>query len=87
MDIQFNQINVFKMKYANGCMDVNGKQVNAFVCAKTFKRMLELLDMNPYYFNNYWSKIGNEKMMNIAQNKEGIWVQTKPFSDEYFKLR
>jgi len=64
------------MKYANGILRIKHKHFDAFICAKTYKRMIEmsegLLTMN--YFNVYWSKIGNDEMKKIAKDKEGIWI-------------
>ncbi len=66
------------MKYANGCLFIGGgKQVQAFVCAKTFKRMKELLSahyLTGSRFQSHWSKIGNDEMKAVAMDKEGIWV-------------
>ena len=78
------------MKYANGNLYICGKQVRVFICAKTYKRMVELgydCGLNMSYFNNYWSKYGNDKMRNTAQDKEGIWIeQGKDYSGEYKPL-
>lgn len=70
-----------RMKYANGMLMIGNKQMHAFVCAKTYKRMIELLKASPNYFNNYWSKCGNDSMKSVAQDKEGIWI-SKDFLDK-----
>ena len=46
------------MKYFNGNTFIRGKQIHAFVCAKTKKRALELLNekghyMGYRYFSDY----------------------------------
>jgi len=77
------------MKYANGNLFIKGKQTHAFVCAKTHKRMLEMLDgyyIDHSYFYNYWSKCGNDKMKEVAKDKEGIWIEEKRLSGEYKPL-
>lgn len=78
------------MKYANGCMYVKGKQVSGFVCAKTYKRALELLkeidlSFNMSHFNNYWSKCGNDLMKSLAKDSEGVWVTTGTQNRDYVK--
>jgi len=65
------------MRYANGTMFVGRIQRPVFICAKTFKRMIELL--SPFYitksrFDEYWSKTCSDDMKRIAQDNEGIWT-------------
>lgn len=78
------------MKYANGYVFVaGGKQVGAFVCAKTYKRMIELLDdwgISKYYFNDYWNKCGNDKMKELAQDKESVWFASDYIKRDYKKV-
>ncbi len=78
------------MKYANGNLQLNGEQISTFVCAKTYKRMIEILEdyhVNAYHFNGWWSKCANDKMKEVAQDKEGIWITRKRFSDDWENLR
>jgi len=79
------------MKYANGCLLIRGRQFQGFICAKTYKRMLELYEeiighsLGTSYFNNYWSKCGNDKMKETAKDKEGIWIREEDYSGDYKK--
>lgn len=78
------------MKYANGDLFIEGKQVSAFACAKTYKRMIELLEnheISAYYFNGWWSKCGNDKMKQVAQDKEGVWIEEERRSGKWKKLK
>ncbi len=77
-----------KMKYANGNLEIEGKQRSAFVCAKTYKRMLELLSefwLSYSYFDNYWSKCGNDLMYELAKDEEGVWIASDTNKDDYLK--
>lgn len=78
------------MKYANGYLIIKGVQVKSFVCAKTYKRMLEIAEK--YMFtrselNIYWSKCGNALMKEIAQDKEGIWIAEDRLGKDYEKIK
>ena len=77
------------MKYANGTLWIKDNQISAFVCAKTYKRMKDLLSdylVSSHYFEDYWSKTGNEKMKQTAKDKEGVWIETKPYFADYKEL-
>ena len=68
------------MKYFNGFTFKGGKQVHAFVCARTKKRALEILNVDNHnismnHFNNYWSECGNQQMKDTAMDNEGLWYQ------------
>lgn len=76
------------MKYANGYLHLAGKQRHAFVCAKTYKRILEILKevwVTKSYFDNYWSKTGNDKMKKIANDEEGLWIASDYLKEDYIK--
>lgn len=77
------------MKYANRVLHLDGRERNAFVCAKTYKRMLELLEefrISKSFFDAYWSKHGNDKMKEIAKDEEGIWIASDIQSEDYSKF-
>lgn len=83
------------MKYANGCgykwVEGRGQvQVNAFACATTYKRMKELLKeklgISGSYFEGYWSKCGNDRMMAIANVKEGVWIASSTQTEDYKEI-
>lgn len=81
---------VKKMKYFNGNFFLKGEQVPGFICAKTKRRALELLNQidrtSRSYFRDYWSDVGTKYMMKEAKDEEGLWVEKKRFSDEYKKI-
>lgn len=75
------------MKYANGYLITKGKQVKAFICAKTYKRMIEIAGyhLRRYDLDTYWSKCGNDEMKETAQDKEGIWVNPDGYGKGKYK--
>ena len=55
------------MKYFDGMIFKHGKQIQAFICAKSKKRALELLNSDEHnvsmkYFSDYWKEYGNQQM-------------------------
>jgi hypothetical protein len=79
------------MKYANGHVWVNGKQKHAFICAKTQKKMIEILKNNTdyatqSYFQSHWNKCGNDIMKSLARDKEGLWICSTSYGRDYIKL-
>lgn len=77
------------MKYANGCLFIKREQYHAFICAKTKKRMKEILlkfNVTSNYFDDFWSPTANDKMKQIADDKEGVWATKDIYIDDYIKL-
>lgn len=76
------------MKYANGFVRHRMKQRRAFVCAKTNKRMLELLaefSVGLSEFYSYWNHCGNDMMKQLAKDKEGVWIASDSQRRDYLE--
>lgn len=77
------------MKYANGYLHIRGKQVKAFVCAKTVKRIRALLSthgISDHQFYGWWNRSANDVMKEIAKDREGIYVASSTTTQDYKRL-
>ena len=64
--------------------------MHGFICAKTKKKAIELAynvdRTSQSNFRDYWSDIGNDAMRETAMDKEGVWIEIKPYSNKYVGL-
>jgi len=73
-------------KVWGGLEFVHGKQVRTIVATYTKKRAAELLGVSMYYFNNYWTKTGNDIELEVALSEpETVFRASSSMGNDFKK--
>ena len=76
-----------KMKVWGGLTFIKGSQKRTIVATTTKKKAMELLDLTPYHFNDYWGETGNKiELATALARPNTVFVATDTLGKEFREL-